>query len=174
MASKKPREGKNRSSKKRQNKGEESPETLAETTPKESATNPGHTYQQVEHRETFDYQPTSSKVLPDPRETVDLMVPQVLESVHGMRDPRQLSRWVSHPVYLAIQNRSISVRLKNATIKKPTARPVFALGNVVVSEPRDGVAEAAAVVHGPTRVRAVALRLEGLDNRWMMTSFRML
>jgi hypothetical protein len=58
--------------------------------------------------------------------------------------------------------------------KNPAPRPVFALGNIIISEPRDGVCEAAAVVHGPTRVRAVALRLEGLDNMWKATSFRML
>jgi len=30
------------------------------------------------------------------------------------------------------------------------------------------------VVHGPARVRAVALRIEGLDQRWQATSFSML
>jgi hypothetical protein len=43
---------------------------------------------------------------------------------------------------------------------------------VRVCEPADGVAEAAAVVHGPQRTRAVALRLEGMDGRWRVTAFQ--
>jgi len=135
---------------------------------------PRHTYRQVESQETFDYQPTSTKELPDPKAAIDRMVAGVLETVHGLRDPRQLARWVSYEVYTAVQARARGVRRRYYSLNGPPARPIFALGNVVIGEPRDGVVEAAAIVHGPTRVRAVALRLEGLDDRWMMTSFRML
>lgn len=103
-----------------------------------------------------------------------MMVSGVLESIHGARDARQFIRWMTDDVYQAVEARAKSVRLRHQALKKPIARPVFTLGNVIVSSPRDGVVEAAAVVHGPTRVRAVAIRLEGLDRRWMTTSFRML
>jgi hypothetical protein len=131
-------------------------------------------FRSIEHRETFGYQPTPSAELPEPQPWVEMMVSGVLESIHGVRDTRQFVRWMTNDVYNAVEARAKSVRLRHQTLKKPIPRPVFTLGNIVLSTPRDGVVEAAAVVHGPTRVRAVAIRLEGLDHRWMTTSFRML
>jgi hypothetical protein len=81
---------------------------------------------------------------------------------------------VNQSVYNAIATRATGMKLRSQMTKESVARPVFSLGNIIISEPRDGVCEAAAIVHGPTRVRAVALRLEGLDNTWKATSFRML
>ena len=41
---------------------------------------------------------------------------------------------------------------------------------VRVCEPADGIVEACAVVVSHGRVRALALRLEGLDGRWLVTA----
>lgn len=131
-------------------------------------------YRHVEHRETFGHQPTGSSDLPDPVPWVETMVHGVLESIHGVRDSRQFVRWMTEDVYRAVEARSNSVMQRHAALKKPVQKPVFKLGNVIVDCPRDGVVEASAVVHGPTRVRAVAMRMEGLDHRWLTTSFRML
>lgn len=124
--------------------------------------------------ELFDYQPTGTQSLPPAKDFVAGFVPKVLETIHGLREVRSLGKQMTHTVYAAIETRAAGVKLRNQVAKEPPPRPVFALGNVIISEPRDGVCEAAAVVHGPTRVRAVALRIEGLDNRWKATSFRML
>lgn len=124
--------------------------------------------------ELFDYQPTGTGALPPAKEFVETFVPQVLETIHGLREVRTFSKNMNQAVFNAIEARAASAKLRSQVAKQPSPRPVFALGNVIISEPRDGVCEAAAVVHGPTRVRAVALRLEGLDNRWKATSFRML
>jgi hypothetical protein len=131
-------------------------------------------YRQAKKDELFDYQPTGTEALPPAKEFVEAFVPRVLETIHGLRETRSLTRVVNHSVYAAIEARAAGVKLRNQMTKNPAPRPVFALGNIIISEPRDGVCEAAAVVHGPTRVRAVALRLEGLDNMWKATSFRML
>lgn len=131
-------------------------------------------YRQAKKDELFDYQPTGTSALPPAKQFVEMFVPRVLETIHGLREARGLARVVNPSVYAAIEARAAGVKLRSQLTKEPSPRPVFALGNVIISEPRDGVCEAAAVVHGPTRVRAVALRLEGLDNRWKATSFRML
>lgn len=141
---------------------------------KNRSATPTRNYRQVEHSETFTHQPTPSSELPQPEPWIEMMVSGVLESIHGVRDPRQFVRWMTQDVFHAVEARSKSVQLRHQTLKKPIARPVFALGNVVINHPRDGVVEAAAVVHGPTRVRAVAIRMEGLDRRWLTTAFRML
>lgn len=148
--------------------------TTPKKTPKKRSPRKTRGFRSIEHQETFGYQPTSSAQLPAPQPWVEMMVSGVLESIHGVRDTRQFVRWMTNDVYNAVEARARSVKLRHQTLKKPIPRPVFTLGNIVLSTPRDGVVEAAAVVHGPTRVRAVAIRLEGLDNRWMTTSFRML
>ena len=51
----------------------------------------------------------------------------------------------------------------------PSTRQAVVRG-VRVCLPADGVAEASAVVIDADRVRAVAVRLEGLDGRWRATA----
>ncbi|TFD74103.1 hypothetical protein E3T54_14990 [Cryobacterium sp. Sr8] len=53
-------------------------------------------------------------------------------------------------------------------------RPTITIGRVIISEPRDGVVEAVVIVHSRVRVRAVALRLEGLDRRWRASAINVL
>jgi hypothetical protein len=164
--------------------GDNEDKETGETTERENSTSENHQpsdetpkkrrYRQSKKDELFDYQPTGTESLPPAKEFVTGFVPKVLETIHGLREVRSLGKQMTHTVYAAIEARAAGVKLRNQVAKEPPPRPVFALGNVVISEPRDGVCEAAAVVHGPTRVRAVALRIEGLDNRWKATSFRML
>jgi hypothetical protein len=49
------------------------------------------------------------------------------------------------------------------------ARRSAVVRRIRVCEPADGVVEACAVVVSHGRVRALALRLEGLDGRWLVT-----
>jgi hypothetical protein len=50
----------------------------------------------------------------------------------------------------------------------------MAIGSVTITEPRDGVIEAAIIVRGRARTRAVAIRLEGLDRRWRASAINVL
>ena len=54
------------------------------------------------------------------------------------------------------------------------SRPLFTISTPSISEPRDGVIEAVVIVHGRARTRAVAIRLEGLDQRWRATAINVL
>jgi len=51
--------------------------------------------------------------------------------------------------------------------RRPWARSVR---SVHVSEPTDGVAEVTAVVDRGSRCAALALRMQGLDGRWLITA----
>jgi len=136
-----------------------------------------HRFRYVENEETFGPQPTSTADLPDPTEFAKTLVGGIIECVHGLREPIQFTRHVTDEVYRALNARVHRLNVADqmrAGAKKTKVRPQFTMGNVVVNNPRDGVVEASVVVHGPARVRAVALRLEGLDERWQATSFSML
>jgi hypothetical protein len=134
-------------------------------------------FRHVWSSEAFGPQPTPSSELPDPGPFALTLVGGILECVHGLRDPAQFSRWVNEDVFRAVTRHANRIATHSSRMgknKQRMTRPQFRLGNVVINNPRDGIVEASIVVHGPARVRAVALRLEGLDHRWQATSFSML
>ena len=137
-----------------------------------------HRFRYIENSETFGPQPTPTSELPDPTDFARTLVGGIIECVHGLREPIQFTRHVTDDVYRALNARvhrlNVADQQVRSSRRKKKARPQFTLGNVVINQPRDGIVEASVVVHGPARVRAVALRIEGLDHRWQATSFSML
>jgi hypothetical protein len=115
----------------------------------------------------FDPLPTATRDLPDAERWARQMVQVIAEVLCGQRPATQLLRWTVPEVY-------DQVRTRTSAPRRPGTAPPRGprVGTVRVCEPADGVAEAAAVVHGPRRARAVALRLEGLDGRWRVTVFQ--
>jgi hypothetical protein len=99
-------------------------------------------------REHFDRQFTPTSLLPDPAAFAMNLTRRTIEVLQGARDITQIARWVTDDVYFSLLDQ--------------------------ISEPREGIIEACVMVSGSRRSRAVALRLEGLDNRWRASSFAML
>jgi len=122
----------------------------------------------------FDQQPTPTSALPDPRPLIENLTRCVIEILAGARELDQIARWLTDDVYRHLLKRVVlSSRARQAT-GAPALRPAFTIGSVIVCEPRDGIVEATVVVRGRARVRAVALRLEGLDRRWRATAIHVL
>lgn len=109
----------------------------------------------------FTGQPTDRHQLPDPARWAARLVQAVAEVLAGSRPLQQLMPWTDERVYLQLTGR---LRRQRTVVSAPAR-----LCSVRVSEPRDGVAEACAVLRRGTRSRAVALRLEGVDGRWRCT-----
>jgi hypothetical protein len=124
--------------------------------------------------EFFGRQPSTTRTLPDPTPLLENLTRCVIEVLAGARELEQISRWVSDDVYRHLLKRVVlSARARRAR-NQPVARPNFAIGSTVFSEPKDGVVEAVVIVRGRARTRAVAIRLEGLDNRWRATAINVL
>lgn len=122
----------------------------------------------------FDQQPSSRSVLPGPEPLLENLTRCVIEILAGARDLEQIARWVTDDVYRHLLKRVVlSSRARQAT-GRAIARPTFTIGSTTVREPRDGVVEAVVIVRGRARVRAVAIRLEGLDNRWRASAINVL
>ena len=116
----------------------------------------------------FGPQPTASRHLPEPAAACTALVRAVVEVLGGSRPSSQLARWLTSDVYAALQRRAgLAARLRRGAA--PAVHHAV-VRRVRVCEPRDGVVEACAVVIDGGRVRAVALRLEGLDGRWRATA----
>ncbi|MFM2353695.1 MAG: hypothetical protein RLZZ608_1101 [Actinomycetota bacterium] len=128
----------------------------------------------IAHEEFFDFQPTSTADLPDPRPLVENLTRCVIEILAGARELEQVARWVTDDVYRTLMARAaISARARSAR-GAPVVRPTFSVGSPRLTEPRDGVVEAVVIVTSRARARAVAIRLEGLDRRWRASAISVL
>ncbi|MBX3193929.1 MAG: 3-hydroxyacyl-CoA dehydrogenase [Microbacteriaceae bacterium] len=122
----------------------------------------------------FGHQPTPTHHLPDPVPLLRNLARCVIEILAGARELEQIARWVSDDVHAHLLKRVVISSRARAAKGQPARRPAFTVGSICVSTPRDGVIEAVVIVRGRARVRAVALRLEGLDRRWRATAINVL
>jgi hypothetical protein len=128
----------------------------------------------AELSEFFAPQRTSATALPEPEPFLRNITRGVLEVLSGVREVDQLARWLTEDPYRKLVTRSnLAARARSAR-GVPARRPVHMILSVHQSAPADGVVESVVVVEGPSRTRAVALRLEGMDGRWRATSLALL
>ncbi|WIB12978.1 Rv3235 family protein [Curtobacterium sp. MCPF17_052] len=112
--------------------------------------------------------------LPDPGETARSLALCVAEILTGAREVETISRWITEEVQRHLQHRAAVTARARSAARRRRHRPVIRVGSVVVSVPRDGVAEAAVVVHTRSHARAVAIRLEERRGRWRATAIGVL
>lgn len=108
------------------------------------------------------YVVTPRSELPDPRPRAAQLVRAVLEVLAGDRPLQHLMRVTATPV-----QGELDALPPPVAGRRPWARSVR---SVHVSEPTDGVAEVTAVVDRGSRCAALALRMQGLDGRWLITA----
>ena len=116
----------------------------------------------------FAPRPTPSSALPDAERSCTALVRAVVEVLAGTRPASQLVRWTTLEVHAALQQRAALAARRGRS--GPPLRRQAVVRALRICEPADGVAEACAVVLDRGRVRAVALRLEGLDGRWRVSA----
>ena len=114
--------------------------------------------------------PAPAAELPDPGETARSLALCVAEILTGAREVETISRWITEEVQRHLQHRAALAARARSAARRRRHRPVIRVGSVVVSVPRDGVAEAAVVVHTRSHARAVAIRLEERKGRWRATA----
>lgn len=126
------------------------------------------------HEEMFTHQRSGRASLPDPEPLLMNLTRSVLEIFAGARDLEQLSRWVTDEVYATLLKRTMLAARARAAKGQVAQHLAITIARVIISEPRDGVVEAVVIVHGRARSRAVAIRLEGLDQRWRASAISVL
>lgn len=130
--------------------------------------------QAVDRDEFFGKLRNTTDDLGDPSDLIRLLASGVVEVMAGMRDVTQLSNWLSEDVYLRLRERASQAKLARAARAEPAKRPTFEVTSLRVQSPANGVIEAVVLLQGPTRVRAVTLRLEGYNSRWHATNLAVL
>jgi hypothetical protein len=112
--------------------------------------------------------------LPDPKPLAEALARCVVEILAGTRELDQIARWLSADVHSHLMKRVVlSKRARQVSGESP-ARPTFTMGGTVLCRPESGVVEAVVIVHGRVRSRAVAIRLEALDERWRASAVHVL
>lgn len=91
----------------------------------------------------------------------------MLQVVAGARPASQIARFATPEVSESlVRRRGSGARTRGAGLRPLRVRAV------VLSEPRDGIVDASVVVDDGRRARALALRLTGLDGRWVVTDLQ--
>ena len=111
----------------------------------------------------FGPQRTFSSDLPEPTAWVRHIAQALVEVMSGARPAPQLIRWTTPEVYSVVARRHAVSRRRAMVASRAIVR------RVRICEPADGVVEACAVVVDNGRVRALAMRLTGLDRRWVVS-----
>jgi hypothetical protein len=112
----------------------------------------------------FDPVRSERSELEDPRPRATVLARALLETLCGDRPVGQLMRWTTPEVFAQLEPLAAARPARNARPWAATVR------RVLVSEPAAGVAEVTAVIQRGPRAGALALRLEGLDGRWVVTA----
>jgi hypothetical protein len=110
----------------------------------------------------FSPQPTSASDLPELHEWTMRFVVSVLEIWAGRRSPSQLTRMCHRKIFTELHARA------------GTMKEVGKLRTIHQSEPLDGICESVVTVRYGERLRALSVRFEGVDNRWLCTALDLL
>lgn len=114
----------------------------------------------------FGPQATPTAWLPDPQVWSRQLLSLMLECVTGSRPPRQLVRWFTAECHVRLARRHAAVHRRGHAAVQPAR--VRRMRVCVVCE---GVVELSAVAMLDGRARAVAVRLNAADGRWLVTDF---
>ena len=115
-----------------------------------------------EYDPDFSPQPTSASDLPELHEWTMRFVVSDLESWAGRRSPSQLTRMCHRKIFTELHARAGSMK------------EVGKLRTIHQSEPLDGICESVVTVRYGERLRALSVRFEGVDNRWLCTALDLL
>jgi Family of unknown function (DUF6459) len=106
--------------------------------------------------------PTSASELPELHAWTMKFIVSVVEIWAGRRQPAQLIRWCHRVIYMEL--------LKNSGSQKEIGK----IKSIHQTEPLDGICESTVIIRFNDRFRAVVIRFEGVDGRWLCTALKML
>jgi len=106
----------------------------------------------------------------DPRDFAHGIAQAVVDVLAGHRPATQLVRWARPDVFEAVRARAAISALRPGSGRSTTVvrRPV--VRSVRTCQVTTTSVEAAAVIVEGERVRALAMRLEGVNGRWRLTA----
>lgn len=125
----------------------------------------GPTARSLRTADDFARQPTPMWQLPDPKQATARIAQVLLDVMNGQRPVAQLNHLTTTSVRTQVLN-SVARLTRDQ-------RHRCVVSSLRVTTPGPSVVEASVVLRNAGRSRAMALRLEGLDGRWICTAMRL-
>jgi hypothetical protein len=110
----------------------------------------------------FAPEPTSAEDLPDIHELIFQFIHNVVEIWAGRRSASQVQSMCHHLIFSELQ--------RSAGQQKLVGR----IRKIKVTQPLDGISESTVTIRYGERLRVVAIRFEGRDQRWLCTALTLL
>jgi hypothetical protein len=106
--------------------------------------------------------PTSATELPELHAWTMKFIVSVVEIWAGLRQPAQLISWCHRVIYMEL--------LRSTGSQKVIGK----IKSIHQTEPLDGICESTVLIRYGDRLRAVVIRFEGVDGRWLCTALKMI
>ena len=110
----------------------------------------------------------------EPKLLAEVVAKGAVEVMAGMREVSQLAELLVDDVYCLLRDRAISAKLARVERGELAQRPNFRVTSSRIQQPREGAIEAVVLLQGPTRVRAVTLRIVKKNDRWKVAAVAIL
>ncbi|NDH64784.1 MAG: 3-hydroxyacyl-CoA dehydrogenase [Microbacteriaceae bacterium] len=122
----------------------------------------------------FEQQDEDFENLPDATEQLRFLAPAVVEVLAGVRTVEQLSPMLSESIYLKLRDRAARAARNRSESNGEIQRPNFVVSNLHQESHRPGVIQSVVLLTSNLRTRAVAIRLESRNRRWLATAVSIL
>jgi hypothetical protein len=110
----------------------------------------------------FAPEPTSASELPELKIWTERFVHSIVEIWAGRRSPRQVESLCHHRIYSELVRQSGS------------QEEIGHVRKIHIQEPLDGICEATITIRYQNKLRAMLVRFEGIDKRWLCTVLTLL
>lgn len=110
----------------------------------------------------FAPEPTSAHDLPELKVWTERFVHSIVEIWAGRRSPRQVESLCHHRIFSDLVRQSGS------------QKEIGHVRKIHIQEPLDGICEATITIRYQNRLRAMLVRFEGIDKRWLCTALTLL
>jgi len=110
----------------------------------------------------FAPEPTSAKDLPELTVWTERFAHSIVEIWAGRRSPRQVESLCHHRIFSELVRQSGS------------QKEIGHVRKIHIQEPLDGICEATVTIRYENRLRAMLVRFEGIDKRWLCTALTLL
>jgi len=110
----------------------------------------------------FAPEPTSAADLPDIRELISQFIHNVVEIWAGRRSAAQVQNLCHHNIFADLQRQAGKQKL------------VGRIRKINITQPLDGISESTVTIRYGDQLRVVAIRFEGLDQRWLCTALTLI
>jgi hypothetical protein len=122
----------------------------------------------------FEQQDEDFDNLPDATEQLRFLAPAVVEVLAGVRTVEQLSPMLSESIYLKLRDRAARAARNRSESRSEIQRPNFVVSKLHQESHRPGVIQSVVLITSSLRTRAVAIRLESRNRRWLATAVSIL